>query len=168
MFDSEMNDLQLAGSLSEVMKYWLYAIHPAWMWVVLVLTIYALYLGLQSRRTRKVTGEIRKTLVKQRFSQKHYRIGALLLALITIGSIGVLGIEYLNSGKLYVVPHTIVGLAMTVLMANVAALAPFMQRGKEWARQIHMALAFSIVGLFGWQLITGFEVVLEIVGEYKP
>ena len=57
---------------------------------------------------------------------------------------------------------------MTVLMANVAALAPFMQRGKEWARQIHMALAFSIVGLFGWQLITGFEVVLEIVGEYKP
>ena len=76
MFDSEMNDLQLAGSLSEAMKYWLYAIHPAWMWVVFVLTIYAFYLGLQSRRARKATGEIKKTLVKQKFSQRHYRVGA--------------------------------------------------------------------------------------------
>lgn len=162
-----MSDLQFAASLPEMTKYWLYVIHPAWMWVVLVLTIYALHLGLQSRCTRKATGETKKTLVKQRFSQRHYRIGALLLALMTTGSISVLGIEYLNSGKLYVVPHTIVGLVMAVLMANAAALAPSMQRGKEWARQIHMVFAFSIVGLFGWQLITGFEVILEIIGEYK-
>ncbi|MFG6099096.1 DUF4079 domain-containing protein [Leptothoe sp. ISB3NOV94-8A] len=163
-----MNGLQFGGSLPDVMKYWLYAIHPAWMWVVFVLTIYALYLGLQSHRARKATGETKKTLVKQKFPQRHYQSAALLLALMTTGSIGVLGIEYLNSGKLYVVPHTIVGLVMTVLMANAAALAPFMQKGKEWARQIHMAFAFSITGLFGWQLITGFEVILEIIGEYKP
>ena len=163
-----MNDLQFSASFPEVMKYWLYAIHPAWMWVVLVLTIYALYLGLQSRHTRKATGEIRKTLIKQKFSQRHYRIGALLLALMTTGSVGVLGIEYLNSGKLYIVPHTIIGLVMTVLMANAAALAPFMQTGKEWARQIHMAFAFSIIGLFSWQILTGFEVIFEIISEYKP
>ena len=163
-----MNDSQFADSLPEVMKYWLYSIHPAWMWVVFVLTIYALYLGLQSRRTREATGEVKKTLVKQKFSQRHYRVGALLLALMTTGSIGVLGIEYLNSGKLYIVSHTIAGLVMTVLMANAAALAPFMQRGKNWAHQIHMTLAFSITALFGWQLITGFEVIFEIIGEYKP
>ncbi|MEL6319334.1 MAG: DUF4079 domain-containing protein [Cyanobacteria bacterium J06626_14] len=162
-----MNNLQFATSLLRVMKYWLYAIHPAWMWVVLVLTIYALHLGFQSRRTRLATGEFRKTLVKQKFSERHYRIGALLLALMTTGSIGALGIEYLNSGKLYVVSHTIVGLVITVLMAHAAALAPFMQRGKEWARQIHMVFAALIIGLFSWQLITGFKAVWEIVHEYQ-
>lgn len=163
-----MNYLQLAALFSEKLRYWLYAIHPAWMWVVLVLTVYALYLGLQSRRTRTAAGDIKKTLVKQKFAQRHYRIGAILLALMTTGSVGVLGIEYLNSGKLYVVPHTIVGLGMTVLMANAAALAPFMQRGKEWARQMHMAFAFLITGLFGWQLITGVEIVWEIIHDYQP
>ena len=83
------------------MSYWLYAIHPALMWVVFVCTLYALYLGLQVRRTRSATGELKKALVKQKFSKRHYQLGAFLLALMTTGSIGVLGIEYLNSGKLY-------------------------------------------------------------------
>ncbi|MBE9062461.1 DUF4079 domain-containing protein [cf. Phormidesmis sp. LEGE 11477] len=163
-----MNSLRFIVSLQPATGYWLYAIHPIWMWVVFVMTVYALYLGLQSRRTRMASGEMKKILAKQKFSQRHYRIGALLLALMTTGSIGVLGIEYLNSGKLYVVPHTVVGLVMTALMANAAALVPFMQRGKEWARQVHMVLAFSIMGLFVWQLFTGFSIVWEIVSEYKP
>lgn len=148
------------------MNYWLYAIHPAWMWVVFVCTLYALYLGIQVRRTRTATGELKKDLVKHRFGKRHYQLGAFLLALMTTGSIGVLGIEYLNSGKLYVVPHTIVGLGMTVLMANAAALAPLMQQGKEWARYTHIAIALVIIMLFGWQLVTGIQVVFEIVNEY--
>ncbi|ASC70525.1 hypothetical protein XM38_014640 [Halomicronema hongdechloris C2206] len=149
------------------MNYWLYAIHPAWMWVVFVFTLYALYLGIQVRRTRTATGELKKALVKQKFGQRHYQLGALLLALMTTGSIGVLGIEYLNSGKLYVVPHTLVGLGMTVLMANAAALAPLMQRGKEWARYTHIAIALTITVLFGWQFVTGIEVVWEIINDYS-
>lgn len=145
------------------MSYWLYAIHPAWMWVVFVCTLYALYLGIQVRRTRTATGELKKALVKQRFGKRHYQLGAFLLALMTTGSVGVLGIEYLNSGKLYVVPHTVVGLGMTVLMTNAAALAPFMHQGKEWARYIHIAIALVITLLFGWQLITGIRIVFEIV-----
>ena len=85
---------------------------------------------------------------------------------MTTGGVGVLGIEYLNSGKLYVVPHTVVGLGMTVLMANAAALAPFMQRGKEWARYTHIVIALVITVLFGWQVITGIQVVFEIANEY--
>ena len=38
-------------------KPWLNFIHPVLMWVVLAVSIYALYLGVQVRRTRNAEGE---------------------------------------------------------------------------------------------------------------
>ena len=149
------------------MNYWLYALHPTWMWIVFIFTLYALYLGLQVRRTRSATGELKKDLVKQRFGRRHYQLGALLLTSMTTGSVGVLGIEYINSGKLYVVPHTMIGLGMTVLMACAASLAPFMQQGEEWARYTHIVIVTVITMLFGWQVVTGVEVVWEIINDYQ-
>ena len=145
------------------MNYWLYAIHPAWMWVVFVYTLYLLYLGLQIRRTRAANGDLKRMLVKQKFGQRHHQLGALLLALMATASIGVLGVEYINSGEIYVVPHTLVGLSMTVLMASAAAFAPLMTKGENWARYAHVMIALIITTLFGWQVITGVEIILSIV-----
>ncbi|MBE9170887.1 DUF4079 family protein [Pleurocapsales cyanobacterium LEGE 06147] len=43
-------------------KFLLNFIHPILMWALLFLTLYALYLGIQVRRTRTATGEAKKII----------------------------------------------------------------------------------------------------------
>ena len=42
-------------------KPWLNFIHPVLMWVLLAVSIYALYLGVKVRQTRTAEGEVRKS-----------------------------------------------------------------------------------------------------------
>jgi Protein of unknown function (DUF4079) len=74
-------------------------------------------------------------------------------------------VTYINNGKLFVAPHLVVGLTMTGLIATSAALSPFMQKGQDWARYTHIALNTAIVGLFGWQAVTGVDIVLRIISK---
>lgn len=151
--------------IPDTIKPWLNFFHPLMMWVLFGLTIYALYLGIKVKRTRTADPETRKELVKGKFNIKHHQVGALLLALMVLGTIGGMAVTYINNGKLFVGPHLIVGLGMTGLIATSASLTPLMQKGNDWARKAHVALNISLVGLFGWQAVTGMQIVQKIVDK---
>ncbi len=139
--------------------------HPLLMWVLLGLTIYAMYTGLQWRRTRSAEGETKKELLKGKFNTKHHQIGSIVLALMVLGSLGGMTVTYINNGKLFVGPHLIAGLSMTALIAVSASLTPLMQKGAEWARISHIVLNTAIVGLFGWQAVSGIDIVQRIISK---
>lgn len=138
-------------------------VHPILMWVLLALTSYALYLGIQWRRARTAEGDVKKELLKGKFNVKHYYVGSIVLALMVMGSIGAMASTYLNSGKLFVNPHLLIGLGMTGLIALSAALSPFMQKGQEWARYTHIVINVAILGLFGYQAVSGMDIVQRII-----
>ena len=136
------------------------------MWVLFGLTLYAMYLGIQVRRTRSAEGDTKKELVKGKFNIKHNQIGSVLLAFMVLGTIGGMAVTYINNGKLFVGPHLLVGLGMTGMIATSASLSPFMQRGQGWARYTHIVLNVGLVGLFGWQAITGMQIVQRILDNF--
>ena len=153
----------MALELTPTIKFWLNFVHPAIMWVLLALSLYAAYLGLQVQRTRNAQGEEKKELVKGRYTIKHHQIGSIILALMVAGSIGGMAVTYINNGKLFVGPHLLAGLSMTGLIAFSASLSPFMQKGANWARMTHILLNFAILGLFAWQAFSGIEIIQRIL-----
>ncbi|MER3493610.1 MAG: DUF4079 domain-containing protein [Mastigocladus sp. ERB_26_2] len=149
--------------LSPSVKYWSQFFHPIMMWALLLISVYAAYLGLQVQRTRNAQGEQKKELIKGRYNVRHYQIGSILLAFMVAGSIGGMAVTYINNGKLFVGPHLLAGLGMTTIIAFSAALSPYMQKGANWARVTHILLNFTLLGLFIWQAITGMQIVQRIL-----
>lgn len=149
--------------IPEPIKVWSQFGHPILMWVLLGLTIYALYLGIQLRRARTADKNVKKELLPKDFKTRHYQLGSLLLALMVVGNIGGMAITYINNGKLFVGPHLLVGLSMTAMIAVSASLSPLMQKGNESARYTHITLNIFIVSLFGWQAISGMNIVTKIL-----
>jgi Protein of unknown function (DUF4079) len=146
-------------------KPWLNFFHPLLMWVLLGLSIYAMYLGVQIRRTREAEGDTKKDLIKGKFNIKHHQIGSILLALMVLGTLGGMAVTYINNGKLFVSPHLLAGLGMTGMIAVSASLTPYMQKGANWARVSHISLNTLILGLFAWQAVTGMEIVQKIISK---
>jgi len=146
-------------------KVWSQFIHPTLMWALFALSLYALYLGVLVRRTRSAEGEAKKELIKGKFNIKHHQVGSLLLALMIIATLIGMGVTYINNGQLFVGPHLLAGLGMTGLIATSASLSPFMQKGQNWARYSHIFLNILLLLLFGWQAITGIEIVLKIISK---
>ena len=153
--------LELSPSVKFAMQFF----HPAIMWVLLLISLYAAYLGLQVQRTRNAKGDEKKDLIKGKYNIKHYQIGSVLLGLMVAGSIGGMAVTYINNGKLFVGPHLLAGLGMTGLIAFSASLSPFMQKGANWARMTHILLNFTILGLFTWQAISGMQIVQKILSN---
>ena len=151
--------------ISADVKFWLNFFHPLLMWVLLGVSIYALYLGVQWRRARTAEGDQKKELLKGRFNVRHYQIGSLLLALMVIGSIGGMAITYINNNKLFVGPHLLAGLGMTGLIAASASLSPFMQKVHDWARYTHIVLNAVILALFSWQAVSGVQIIQNILSK---
>lgn len=149
----------------EPIKVWSQFGHPVIMWVLLVLTGYAFYLGMKARKIRFAQGDEKKELIKGKFNVKHYQVGSLLLALMVVGCIAGMGVTYINNGKLFVGPHLLAGLGMTGLIAVSASLSPLMQKGQDWARYTHIFLNVALLGLFGWQAVTGMEIVQRIISK---
>ncbi len=149
--------------LPESLKFWLNFAHPLMMWVLLAIAGYSMYLGFQWRRARTAEGDAKKELLKGRFNIRHHQMGALLLALMVIGTLGGMAVTYINNGKLFVGPHLLAGLGMTGLIAISAALTPFMQKGNELARYTHITINVVLLGLFSWQAITGMQIVQRIL-----
>ncbi|MBT9317079.1 DUF4079 domain-containing protein [Leptothoe spongobia] len=147
----------------EVIKPYLNFIHPVMMWVLFGLMIYAMHLGIQSRKVRYASGQEKKALIKGKFTLKHHQLGSIILALMVLGTIGAMAVTYINNAKLFMGPHLLAGLGMTGLIAIAAALVPFMQRGSETARLAHISLNVVLVGLFGWQAITGMQIMQRIL-----
>lgn len=151
--------------LSPEVKFWLNFFHPVLMWVLLGISVYALYLGVQWRRARTAEGDLKKELVKGRYNVKHYQIGSLILALMVIGAIGGMGVTYINNGKLFVGPHLLAGLGMTGMVAISASLSPFMQKGQDWARYTHIVLNAAILAIFSWQAVSGVQIIQNILSK---
>jgi Protein of unknown function (DUF4079) len=139
--------------------------HPITMWALLALTLYTMYLGVQIRRTRSAEGDAKKELIKQKFNLKHHQASSLLLALMVMGTIGGMAATYINNQKLFVGPHLLAGLGMTALIAISASLTPFMQKGNGIARYSHISINIALVGLFGWQAVTGTQIVQKILSN---
>ena len=148
--------------IPESVKVWSQFIHPTLMWALLALSIYALYLGVQIRRTRSAEGDAKKELIKGKYNVKHYQAGSILLALMVLGSIGAMAVTYINNVKLFFGSHLLAGLGMMGIIATSAALSPYMQKGQDWARNTHIALNIVLLGLFSWQAVTGVQIVQRI------
>lgn len=153
----------MAFEIPDGIKTWSQFGHPILMWVLLGLTAYAFYLGLQSKKIRTADKETRKELVKKQFTIRHHQAGSILLALMVVGTIGGMAVTYINNGKLFVGPHLLAGLGMTGLIAVSASLVPLMQKGNNLARTTHVSLNIVLLGLFGWQAITGMQIVQKIL-----
>ncbi|BDA67719.1 hypothetical protein DSM106972_027790 [Dulcicalothrix desertica PCC 7102] len=151
--------------LSPSVKYGLNFVHPVLMWGLLLVSLYAAYLGLKIQRTRSAQGEEKKELIKGRYNVRHFQIGSLLLGFMVAGSVAAMGVTYINNGKLFVGPHLLIGLGMTVLIAFSASLSPFMQKGANWARMTHILINFTILGLFTYQAISGVQIVQRIISK---
>lgn len=104
----------------------------------------------------------RKELLAGGYRDKHWAMASILLASgVTFSVEG--GVDtYLRVGKLFPGPHLFAGAGITVLWAVAAALVPKMQKGEEWARTAHIAVNVAILGLFTWQLPTGFDIVTKV------
>ena len=148
-----------------VIKSLVAVLHPVMMILVIIGTFYAAYFGMQVRRTRNANGEKKKNLVKAKYNQKHFIVASTLLSGWIIGSILGMAATYYLYDKLFVSPHLISGLAIVAIAAVAAALVPWLQRGKTWARTIHIVLAFLLVGFSISQVVTGFEIVLIMLDE---
>lgn len=153
----------MAFEIPDAVKTWSQFGHPITMWTLFGLAIYALYLGIQSRRTRTADKEVRKELVKKQFATKHHQIGSILLALVVLGNMGGMAVTYINNGKLFVGPHLIAGLGMVAILAISTALVPYMQKGNEVARYSHISLNITMLGIFGWQAFTGVQILQRII-----
>jgi hypothetical protein len=138
-------------------------IHPVVMWVLLALMLYAGYLGLKASQIRKVDADERKTMIPLRYGQRHAALGRWIVAITALGSLGGMAVTYLNNGKLVVGPHLFVGGGVVALVLATAALTPALQRGKDWARGLHVSLNGLILVLFGWQAITGIAIVNKLL-----
>ena len=151
--------------LSPEIKFWLNFIHPVLMWVLLGVSIYALYLGMKVRQTRSAEGDVKKELIKGRYNVKHYQVGSVLLGLMVVGAIAAMAVTYLNNHKLFFGPHLIAGLAMTGMIAVSASLSPFMQKGQDWARYTHIVLNAALLALFSWQAVSGVQIIQNILSK---
>ena len=61
------------GALDPIKPY-LNFFHPVIMWVLLGVSLYALYLGMKIRATRSAEGDAKKALIKGKFNSRHHRI----------------------------------------------------------------------------------------------
>jgi hypothetical protein len=150
-----------------VLKPYLSFFHPVTMWILLALALYTLYLGVQVRQTRLAEGEPKKELIKGRFAMRHHQIGSILLALMVMGAIGGITVTYINNGKIVISPHLFAGLGIVGLITTSAALVPFMKQ-HDWVRSIHVSLNLIVLGLFGWQAVTGVQIVQKIISQMSP
>ncbi|ERN40957.1 hypothetical protein KR51_00024610 [Rubidibacter lacunae KORDI 51-2] len=153
--------------IPDSVKVWSQAFHPIFMWVLLAGAGYALYLGWQARRGRTTDDKaLRKQLLIERKSRdKHHQIGSALLALVTLGCLGGMAVTYINNGRLFLGPHLLAGLGMVGMLTIAAALTPLMQQGHEWARNTHIALNLAMLGIFGWQAVSGMQIVAKILNK---
>lgn len=139
--------------------------HPVLMLGTVTGTLYALYLGIQTRRIRKANGETKKFMVKAKYNQRHYRAGAILLVLWSIGSVVGMTATYALYHQLFLSFHLVGGLSLVCFASLTVATVPFMQQGEKWARNAHIVLIILLIGLSFCQTATGFSIVQEMVQE---
>lgn len=87
------------------------------------------------------------------------------MALVVLGTVGGMAVTYINNGKLFVGPHLLAGLGMMAMVAVSVSLVPYMQKGNDFARFTHVGLNMSMLLIFGWQAVTGMQIVQKIISN---
>ena len=64
-------------------------------------------------------------------------------------------------------PHLYAGAGVVVCWALAASMAPLMSKGSDGARTAHIAFNALALGLFTWQLPTGWEIALKVIEKTK-
>lgn len=104
----------------------------------------------------------RKGIIAAGVRDKHSAAGAVLLAFgVGIAVEGCLN-TWMRTGKLFPGPHLFAGAGIVVLWALAAALVPYMQKGNETARSLHIGLNALNLALFAWQVPTGLDIVNKV------
>jgi len=105
----------------------------------------------------------RKELVASGPRDKHFGQGVMLAFLGTSFAIeGPLN-TYARAGKLFPGPHLYAGAGLVVLWSLAAACVPAMQKGSDTARSIHIGANALGMGLFGWQVVSGWPILLKVI-----
>lgn len=101
---------------------------------------------------------------KGNFKDVHYTLGTVLLGIgIPFAIEGPVN-TYMRASKLFPGPHLYAGAAVVSLWALSAALVPYMQKGKDWARSTHIGLNAVTFGLFAYyQIPTGLEITGKVI-----
>jgi len=110
----------------------------------------------------------RSELVSGKFKDRHYQISSLLLGGGIFFTVYGVFNTWFRAEKLFPGPHLFAGAAICVGWALAAACVPFMEKGSEIARNLHIALNVVILALFAWQLPTGFEIAMKVWGLSIP
>jgi FtsH-binding integral membrane protein len=147
------------------MPFALNFVHPVLMWALLGLMLYSGYLGYKTSLIRKVSAEERKAMIPLHYGQRHAQLGAVILGLTLLGAAGGLAATDLKNGKLILGPHLFVGVAVAVLVIASASLGTSLQKGKDWARGLHVAINGGVLLLFGWQAFTGIAIVQKLLSS---
>ncbi|MEW5306132.1 MAG: hypothetical protein WDW36_008622 [Sanguina aurantia] len=167
-------------------------LHPIVMGSLFVASLYSAYLGYQWKRTREIVDEVRdmkrmlpamvgdvrppspldaqivakeaerKVLLEGKHKDKHFAMGSILLASGVGIAIEGAANTYVRTGKLFPGPHLYAGMVIVSLWAFAAALVPEMQKGNQTARNLHIGSNIIQIGLFAWQLPTGWEIVEKV------
>jgi MFS family permease len=151
--------------IPQAVKTWSQFGHPILMWVLFATAIYALYLGIKAKKTRQADKDTRKELIKGNFANRHHKVGSIFMALVVLGTIGGMAVTYINNGKLFVGPHLLAGLGMMTMVTVSASLVPYMQKGNTFARFTHVGINMSMLLVFGWQALTGVEILQRIISK---
>jgi len=105
----------------------------------------------------------RKDLAGSNFRDKHYQVGSVVLGLGTSFAIEGPVNTFLRAQKLFPGPHLYAGAGIVVCWAMAASLVPLMAKGQDAARNGHIAFNVLALGLFTWQLPTGWEILLKVI-----
>mmetsp|Transcript_3034 Transcript_3034/g.8006 ORF Transcript_3034/g.8006 Transcript_3034/m.8006 type:complete len:177 (+) Transcript_3034:24-554(+) len=104
----------------------------------------------------------RTSLASQNLRDTHWAMGSVLLGIGTSFAIEGPVNTYMRTGKLFPGPHLYAGAGCIALWSLAAALTPQMQKGNDAARTGHIAFNTLGLGLFAWQLPTGFEILTNV------
>lgn len=105
----------------------------------------------------------RKEMAGQDFRDKHWLGGSLVLGLGVSFAIEGPVNTFLRAQKLFPGPHLYAGAGLVVCWALAASLVGSMQKGKDWARNAHIAINVLALGLFTWQIPTGWEITQKVI-----
>ncbi len=105
----------------------------------------------------------RKELASDDLRQKHYQVGSVILGLGTAFAIEGPVNTFLRAQKLFPGPHLYAGAGVVVAWAMAASLVPLMSKGSDGARSAHIAFNALALGLFTWQLPTGWEITQKVI-----
>ncbi|KAL1511304.1 hypothetical protein AB1Y20_006109 [Prymnesium parvum] len=105
----------------------------------------------------------RKELAEGSFRDKHFQVGSVILGLGTAFAIEGPVNTFIRAQKLFPGPHLYAGAGIVVCWAMAASLVPLMSKGKDSARSAHIAFNALALGLFTWQLPTGWDITQKVI-----